>query len=294
MRRLSRETRDVVEQVVRTGEPILVTIHGRPEIGIVPLYGRIGDWPDDYGPKGAPEHVLAALRESEADIVAGRLLTTSVQAEPSRGELVLEDKEVGFTPQPLPVPVYGLSPDGTYISVKLSLSGFSKDNVSVERKGNRLTISAEPDPHSGAAPVRGRLSLPPTVILDRVRAQMLHGELTLTLPLHRPPYVHGGGAYDLGAKGSLLRLRSALERAMGDRVSASPEITRPWPQWTSGGERLPEGLRPSPSWESPRSLPDMSTNFSKAGAEPSTMSFDQVKDVASEAQENNLELLGAW
>src|SRR5256885_14344538 len=73
IRRLSRETNRVIEEAVRGGKPVVVTVYGRPAVALVPLKGRIEDIPK-LGLEGAPEHVLGAYREAQADIVAGRLL----------------------------------------------------------------------------------------------------------------------------------------------------------------------------------------------------------------------------
>lgn len=71
MRELTRRTKSVVEEVIRTGRPAIVTIHGRPQVAVTPLVGAV---------EAAEEHVLnnaapglqAAIRAGEADLVSGR------------------------------------------------------------------------------------------------------------------------------------------------------------------------------------------------------------------------------
>lgn len=86
VRKLSRETGAVIETVVRSGRPVVVTAHGRPQVAIVPLRGRASAVPGDEL-EGLSEEASAGVRETEADLLSGRLL------EPDKGPPALPPAE---------------------------------------------------------------------------------------------------------------------------------------------------------------------------------------------------------
>jgi hypothetical protein len=71
MRQLSRNTKSVIEEVVRSGRPAIVTVNGRPQVAVTPLVGAV-EAVEEHVLKNAPAHIQAAVREGEADLVSGR------------------------------------------------------------------------------------------------------------------------------------------------------------------------------------------------------------------------------
>jgi antitoxin (DNA-binding transcriptional repressor) of toxin-antitoxin stability system len=71
MRELSRNTKSVIEDVVRSGKPAIVTINGRPQAAVTPLAGAI-EAAEEHLLRNAPAHIQAAIREGEADLIGGR------------------------------------------------------------------------------------------------------------------------------------------------------------------------------------------------------------------------------
>ena len=72
MRQLTRNTKAVVEEVVRTGRPAIVTINGRPQVAVTPLVGAIEAVEEHVLDNASPE-LQAAIREGEADLISGRV-----------------------------------------------------------------------------------------------------------------------------------------------------------------------------------------------------------------------------
>jgi len=70
MRDLTRKTREVVEEVRRTGKPAIVTQYGRPAVALirVPPDGAFEDLVLAHAPR-----FLQAISEAEADANAGRI-----------------------------------------------------------------------------------------------------------------------------------------------------------------------------------------------------------------------------
>jgi prevent-host-death family protein len=97
MRDLQRHTKDVIEEVVRSGRPAIITIYGRPQVAVTPLVGAI-EAAEDEVLSNAPEHIQQAVREAEADLIGDRasVVDDSVFADlddeekPSGEELVAE------------------------------------------------------------------------------------------------------------------------------------------------------------------------------------------------------------
>jgi prevent-host-death family protein len=82
IRDLGRRPSQVVDEVVRTGRPAIVTRHGRPVTAMVALDP---DELDDFVLAHAPEFVRAT-RAADADLRAGRARpATDVFAELDRG-----------------------------------------------------------------------------------------------------------------------------------------------------------------------------------------------------------------
>jgi len=69
MRDLTRKTREVVEEVRRTGKPAIVTQYGRPAVALIPVppEGEFEDLVLAHAPR-----FLRAMSEAEADAAAGR------------------------------------------------------------------------------------------------------------------------------------------------------------------------------------------------------------------------------
>jgi prevent-host-death family protein len=69
MRDLTRKTREVVEEVRRTGKPAIVTQYGRPAVALIPVPpdGAFEDLVLAHAPR-----FLQAISEAEADATAGR------------------------------------------------------------------------------------------------------------------------------------------------------------------------------------------------------------------------------
>jgi len=69
MRDLTRKTREVVEEVRRTGKPAIVTQYGRPAVALIPVPpdGAFEDLVLAHAPR-----FLNAISEAEADAAAGR------------------------------------------------------------------------------------------------------------------------------------------------------------------------------------------------------------------------------
>lgn len=72
MRQLTRNTKAVVEDVVRTGRPAIVTINGRPQVAVTPLVGAVEAVEEHVLNDASPE-LQAAIREGEADLISGRV-----------------------------------------------------------------------------------------------------------------------------------------------------------------------------------------------------------------------------
>jgi prevent-host-death family protein len=70
MRDLTRKTRQVVEEVKRTGKPAIITQYGRPTVAVinVPGDGELEDLVLAHAPR-----FLRAMQEAEADAAAGRI-----------------------------------------------------------------------------------------------------------------------------------------------------------------------------------------------------------------------------
>jgi prevent-host-death family protein len=71
MRQLSRTTKSVIEEVVRSGRPAIVTVNGRPQVAVTPLVGAV-EVAEEHVLRDAPKHIRAAIREGEADLIGGR------------------------------------------------------------------------------------------------------------------------------------------------------------------------------------------------------------------------------
>ncbi len=71
MRELSRNTKSVIEEVVRSGRPAIVMINGRPQAAVTPLIGAV-EAAEEHLLRNAPAHIQAAIREGEADLIGGR------------------------------------------------------------------------------------------------------------------------------------------------------------------------------------------------------------------------------
>ena len=69
MRDLTRKTREVVEEVRRTGKPAIVTQYGRPAVALIPVPpdGAFEDLVLAHAPR-----FLRAISEAESDAAAGR------------------------------------------------------------------------------------------------------------------------------------------------------------------------------------------------------------------------------
>jgi antitoxin (DNA-binding transcriptional repressor) of toxin-antitoxin stability system len=72
MRELSRNTKSVIEDVVRSGRPAIITINGRPQVAITPIVGAM-EAAEEQVLSNAPAHIQAAIREGEADLIGGRV-----------------------------------------------------------------------------------------------------------------------------------------------------------------------------------------------------------------------------
>jgi len=170
IRRLSRETNRVVEQAVRTGKPVIVTVYGRPAVAVVPLQGRVEDLPS-LGLEGAPEHVLDAFREAQADIVAGKLLPGD------------EPEEVAkqYYEQVLAM-AHELSEKGDSFVYTFDLVGVPQHLVSVEVDENLLKLGVNAEPGSKGTKVNRTFSLPAPVAVKDATLNMDNGVLTVTLP----------------------------------------------------------------------------------------------------------------
>jgi prevent-host-death family protein len=72
MRELSRNTKSVIEDVVRSGRPAIVTVNGRPQVAVAPLVGAV-EAVEEHVLRNAPSHIEAAVRDSEADLIGGRV-----------------------------------------------------------------------------------------------------------------------------------------------------------------------------------------------------------------------------
>lgn len=70
MRELSRNTKAVIEDVVRSGRPAIVTINGRPQVAVAPLVGAV-EAAEEHILRTAPANIQAAVREGEADLIGG-------------------------------------------------------------------------------------------------------------------------------------------------------------------------------------------------------------------------------
>jgi prevent-host-death family protein len=71
MRELSRNTKSVIEEVVRSGRPAIITVHGRPQAAITPLVGAV-EAAEEHVLRNAPAQVERAVREGEADLIGGQ------------------------------------------------------------------------------------------------------------------------------------------------------------------------------------------------------------------------------
>src|SRR6266566_4135668 len=71
MRELSRDTKSVIEEVVRSGRPAIVTFHGRPQVAITSLVAPV-EAADPHVLHDAPAHIQEAIRAAEADLIGGR------------------------------------------------------------------------------------------------------------------------------------------------------------------------------------------------------------------------------
>jgi antitoxin (DNA-binding transcriptional repressor) of toxin-antitoxin stability system len=72
MRELSRNTKAVIEDVVRSGRPAIVTINGRPQVAVTPIIGAV-EAAEEHVLRNAPAQIQAAIREGEADLIAGKV-----------------------------------------------------------------------------------------------------------------------------------------------------------------------------------------------------------------------------
>jgi prevent-host-death family protein len=72
MRELSRNTKSVIEQVVRSGRPAIVTVNGRPQVAVAPIVGAL-EAVEERVLQDAPAQIVAAVREGEADLIAGKV-----------------------------------------------------------------------------------------------------------------------------------------------------------------------------------------------------------------------------
>lgn len=71
MRELTRNTKSVIEEVVRSGRPAIITVHGRPQVAITPLVGAV-EAAEEHVLRNAPAQVQQAVREAEADLIGGQ------------------------------------------------------------------------------------------------------------------------------------------------------------------------------------------------------------------------------
>jgi PHD/YefM family antitoxin component YafN of YafNO toxin-antitoxin module len=71
MRDLSRNTKSVIEEVIRSGRPAIVTLNGRPQVAVTPLVGAF-EAAEEHVLRNAPAHIQKAVREAEADLISGR------------------------------------------------------------------------------------------------------------------------------------------------------------------------------------------------------------------------------
>jgi prevent-host-death family protein len=77
MRTLNRETAAVIEEAVRSGKSVLVTLHGAPKAVLVPLTGSLADVPGTlFGVARTPSEVRQSIRMAEADLIGGKVLTS--------------------------------------------------------------------------------------------------------------------------------------------------------------------------------------------------------------------------
>jgi prevent-host-death family protein len=72
MRELSRNTKSVIEDVVRSGRPAIITVNGRPQVAVAPLAGAV-EAVEEHVLRNAPAHIEAAIRDAEADLISGRV-----------------------------------------------------------------------------------------------------------------------------------------------------------------------------------------------------------------------------
>jgi prevent-host-death family protein len=74
IRDLSRNASQVIEQVSTTGNPMIVTKHGRPVAAVIAVDP---DALEDFVLANAPEYA-AAMRDADADLAAGRTRPASI------------------------------------------------------------------------------------------------------------------------------------------------------------------------------------------------------------------------
>jgi prevent-host-death family protein len=76
MRELSRNTKSVIEEVVRSGRPAIVTFRGRPQVAVTSLVAPV-EVAEPHVLDDAPVDVQEAIRAAEADLIAGRATLVS-------------------------------------------------------------------------------------------------------------------------------------------------------------------------------------------------------------------------
>lgn len=72
VRQLSRETKSVIEEVLRSGRPAIVTVNGRPQVAVTPLIGAV-EAAEEHLLRSAPAHIQSAIRRGEADLISGNV-----------------------------------------------------------------------------------------------------------------------------------------------------------------------------------------------------------------------------
>ena len=95
IRQLARDTRAVIEEVVRSGRPTIITVNGRPQVAVAPLVGALRA-AEQYVLEHVPADLIAAIREGEADLIGGRYV---LPPEDSEVASVQVDQDVADEPE---------------------------------------------------------------------------------------------------------------------------------------------------------------------------------------------------
>jgi prevent-host-death family protein len=93
MRELSRNTKAVIEDVVRSGRPAIVTVNGRPQVAVTPIVGAI-ETVEEHVLRDAPAQIQAVIRGGEADLIAGKVSAVDDSKFEDLGEELAPDSEM--------------------------------------------------------------------------------------------------------------------------------------------------------------------------------------------------------